>query len=338
MTTATKWKIAFFIIGLLALVYMVYATGIDAIWENVQKTGLWFIPILLIWLIVYIINTLAWRSIIKDRRTPKENIPSFLHFLRVTISGYAINYITPVVALGGEPYRILELKDTVGGKKATSGVLSYSMMHILSHVVFWMLSIILILCVLRPATGIIIGAAIVFAIFGFFLYMIFRGYRKGLIVKFFRILERIPLIKKPAKRFSENKLSALQEIDKNIVSLYTERRGTFYLALNLELLARVISCFEIFCIGQAIGLDMLLLDSIVLYAGSTLFANILFFSPMQLGTREGGLAITLSAMGFEATSGVFIGLVMRIRELIWIAIGVALMRFTNKKKKRDKNI
>ncbi len=328
---ANKWKIIFFIIGVLALVYMVYATGLNTIWENVQKTGWWFIPVIGVWLVVYIINTFAWISILRDKDTPREQLPSFWQTLRITISGYAINYITPVVALGGEPYRILELQDKLGGGKATSKVLSYSMMHILSHIVFWILSILFIVLFLQPAPWLVVGCAVTFAVFVFMLYLIFRGYRKGLVVKLFRILGKIPLIKKPARKFSENRLSTFQEIDNNIVSLYTQRKGTFFLALGLEFLARVVSCFEIFFIGQAIGMDMTLFDSIVLYAGSTLFANILFFSPMQLGTREGGLALTLRVMGFAAASGVYMGLVMRIRELVWIAIGLILMRLKSKK-------
>jgi len=326
MSKTNKWKIAFFILGVLALAYMIYATGINTIGENIRKTGWWFAPVLGIWLVVYVINTLAWHVILREKNASREHRFSFLHLLRITISGYAINYITPVIALGGEPYRILELQDTIGGKRATSGVLAYSMMHILSHVVFWMASVILILILLRPAPFIMGGSILIFVVFGGMLFLIFRGYRKGLIVKLFRILGKIPLIKQPVARFTENKLSAFREIDQHIVSLYTQRRVTFYMALGLELLARIISCFELFFIGQAIGMNLSLINSIVLYAGSTLFANILFFSPMQLGTREGGLAVTLRAMGFAVQSGIYIGLVMRIRELVWIGVGVLLMR------------
>lgn len=305
---------------------MIYTIGLDTIWENLQKTDIWFFPVLGVWLVVYIINALAWYSIICDKSVAKKNLPSFRKIVKVTISGYAINYITPVVALGGEPYRIMEVQDELGGRKATSAVLSYSMMHILSHIVFWMASIILILTLFQPALGIRIGCAVVFIIFGFFLYMIFKGYRKGLIVKLFRILGKIPLVKKPAKKFLDNKLSILQNIDQNIIALYTQRKATFYLALSLEFLARVISCFELLFIGRSIGMGIGIIDSIVLYAGSTLFSNILFFSPMQLGTREGGLALTLSIMGYAASSGIYIGVIMRIRELMWIGLGLLLMR------------
>lgn len=331
MTKAKKWKIFFFIFGVLILGWMIYATGIDKIWKNIQETGLWFIPIIGIWLVVYILNTFASYSIIRDKSTPKECRPSFGKVMKVTISGFAINYITPVVALGGEPYKIIELQDNLGSHKATSVILSHSMMHILSHFVFWIISTFLIVFILDPSWGIVVGCAAMCLLFCWVLYMIFVGYRKGLIVKTFRILGKIPLVKKWAKKFTEEKLQSLQEIDQNIVTLYTKRKPTFFLALLLELSARVVSCFELFFIAKAVGLDMTVLDSIVLYAGSTLFANILFFSPMQLGTREGGLALTLKMMGIKPGFGVYMGLVMRVRELFWIGIGLILMRIKTTK-------
>lgn len=338
MSKAKNWKIFFFIAGVLILAYMVYAIGLDVIWENVQKTGWWFFPIIGIWIIVYVINALAWNIIIRDSKTETKQYPSFLSVLKVTISGYAINYITPVISLGGEPYRVLEMKERLGTRKATSSVLSYSMMHILSHFVFWMLSIILIIVLLKPSTTLIIGCVITFCIFAFLLYIIFIGYRKGMVEKVFSFLGKIPFIKKTVRRFADKHIESFNEIDQSIVHLSTKRKSVFYLSLLLEMAARIISCFELLFIAKAVGIDMGLIDSIVLYAGSSLFANILFFSPMQLGTREGGLALTLKIMGYFGSLGILMGLVMRIRELFWIAIGLLLTRInTFPKKKKNKN-
>ncbi len=339
MAKTKKWKIFFFILGILILGYMVYAISPEVIWENVQKTGWWFIPIIGIWLLVYTLNAFAWNSIMYDKNSPVKQQPSFLKVLKVTISGYAINYITPVVALGGEPYRILEMKEGLGARRATSTVLSYSLMHILSHIVFWMGSIVLIIAWLKPAVGLLIGCIVTFCVFAFFLYLIFRGYRNGLVERMFFLLGKIPFIKKPVKRFAEKNLESLNEIDNSIVNLSTNRKPTFFLALTLEVAARVIPCFELLFIAKAVGIDMGLVDCIVLYAGSTLFSNIMFFSPMQLGTREGGLALTLKVMGYPAPFGIYIGLVTRIRELFWIAIGLLIMRIsTFPKHKKSENM
>ena len=336
MTKMKKWNIVFYAAGLLIFFYMIYAIGVDHIWENIQKTGWWFLPIIGIWVIVYVCNTFAWTAIVRDKSDLAiARYPSFLKMFKITISGYCINYITPVVALGGEPYRIFQLQKYIEVRKATSKVLSYSMMHILSHVVFWMCSIVLILVLywLQLSWVFMLGLGVTFCLFILALYMVFKGYKKGLVAKTFRILEKIPLINKPVRRFSEHRMQTFQEIDQHIVKLYTCRRPVFFCSLSLEFLARVVSCLELLFIAKAIGIDMNMLNAIVLYAGSTLFSNIMFFAPMQLGTREGGLALTLSVMGLStgmgvglAALGVYTGLVMRIRELFWIGMGLLLMR------------
>jgi len=339
MAKMKKWTICFYIAGMLIFFYMVYAIGFDNIWENVRKTGWWFLPVIGVWLVVYIINTFAWRAIVRDKSDLTiTRYPSFFKMLKITISGYCINYITPVIALGGEPYRIYQLQKYIGTPKATSKVLSYSMMHFLSHIVFWMCSILLILFWLRPAWGWTVGLSITFFLIVFALYMVFRGYRKGLVEKTFGILEKIPFIKKPVRKFSENRLQTFQEIDQHIVSLYSRRRSVFFQSLSLEILARVVSCIELVFIAKPLGVDMSMLDAIVLYAGSTLFANIMFFSPMQLGTREGGLALTISIMGFPTALGMYTGLIMRIRELFWIGVGLLLMRLKYNRKQKNKPI
>jgi hypothetical protein len=64
---------------------------------------------------------------------------------------------------------------------------------------------------------------------------------------------------------------------------------------------------------------------LIVSSGSSLFANLIFFFPMQLGTREGGLALALRSVGLPAAQGIFIGIVLRIREIVWIIIGLALV-------------
>src|SRR5688500_3036754 len=102
---ATKiYKILFFIIGIGTLCYMISSLGLEVIWENILKTGWWFAPVIGSWLIIYMLNAVAFKAIIQEPHLPASNM-SYLSVLRLTIAGYAINYITPFVALGGEPFR-----------------------------------------------------------------------------------------------------------------------------------------------------------------------------------------------------------------------------------------
>lgn len=306
---------------------MVYALGIEVIWDNIKKTGWWFLPVLGSWLVIYLFNAIAFKAIIQEPAIPASNLP-FRSVLKLTISGYAINYITPFVALGGEPYRIMELKPFLGIQKASSSVLLYSLMHMFSHVLFWLASIILILIYVPVNAIMVTGCAVMFVTGVVLCYWFSRVYKKGFTLSTFRVLAKIPGLKKKVGVFVAEKRQSLEEIDYQITELYARRRDRFFKSLTFEFIARVVGCIEIFCTARAIGLNMSIVQSLIISSGSSLFANLIFFFPMQLGTREGGLALALKSVGMPASSGIFIGIIMRIREVVWIIIGLALMRIS----------
>ena len=323
------YKVIFMALGIITLGFMIYKLGYRDILDNIEKTGGWFLPIIGSWLVIYLLNALAFRQIIQEQAIPESNLP-FLTVLRLTITGYAINYITPFVALGGEPYRIMELKKFVGIHKATSSVLLYGMMHVFSHIVFWVLSIILILAVLPLDSTMMIGLVIGF-ILGILIIMWFLSiYKKGFTVNTFLLLQKIPFVKKFATKFLAEKSESLHEVDDQIRILYAERKSRFLMAMVYEILARMVTCAEIYFTAVAIGLNMSISEALIISSASSLFANLIFFFPMQLGVREGGLALALRSVGLPAEAGVFIGIIMRIREIVWIMIGFILMRVSKK--------
>lgn len=326
---AKTYNTIFLVLGLATLLYMAYKIGLENIWQNILQTGIWFIPVILIWLIIYILNALAFREIIYEKDLKHTHL-SLSGVLKVTISGYAINYITPFIALGGEPYRVMELRQRLDVNKAASSVLLYNMMHMLSHIVFWMISIICILIFMQPTGMALIGCIITFIVFFLLLYWIYKKYKKGLLVVTFKLLAKVPFLKNKMQAFAEKRSQNLQEIDRHIVDLFSLRSGTFYASLGFEFIARVIGCLEIYFVGITFSTPISLMDSFVISAGSSLFANLIFFSPMQLGAREGGFVLALQSIGLAGSGGVFISLVTRIRELVWIFIGLMLVKVKTK--------
>ena len=328
---AKTYNTIFLMLGLCTLAWMVYKIGVDTILDNVLKTGIWFLPVILIWFFIYLLNAFAFREIIYEKDLHHTNL-SLAGVFKVTISGYAINYITPFIALGGEPYRVMELRQKLDANKATSSVLLYNMMHMLSHIVFWMLSVIVIIIFLKPTGAALIGGIATFVIFYGMLHWVYAKYKKGLLMVTFNWLAKWPFIKGRARKFIDKRSSNLIEIDRHISELFSLRSGTFYASLFFEFIARVVGCFEIYFIGVALGSGISVLDAFIISAGSSLFANMIFFSPMQLGAREGGFVLALQSIGLAgaASAGIFISLVTRIRELVWIFIGLALVKLKTK--------
>lgn len=315
----------FFIIGILVLFWMVYRVGFNSIWNNIKETGWWFFAIIGIWTIVYFFNGMAFHVILRGGNGTEKI--SFLRKTKLIISGFAINSMTPIGLLGGEPYKIIELKQDIGVDQATSGVLLSTMMHFLAHFIFWMASVPLFIFIVPVIPfgikialwGVVLGALLL-------IYWAFTVFRKGLINQAISVTSRIPFVKKKVKHYAATHQERIEVMDSLTAELFTNRQKDFFLALSFELAARFVSCVEIMFMAIPIGYHISFFEAFIVASFSSLFANILFFSPMQLGTREGGFGIAFSMLTIPLGVGVYVGLITRIREMFWIFVGVILMR------------
>ena len=331
-----KYRNIFLIFGIVAIIIMLctFDMEYDELWLNLKRAGMWLPAVIGLWVFIYLFNALAWYIIIRDGKkgTP---IP-FWKVYKLTITGFALNYATPVGLMGGEPYRIMELTPYVGASKATSSVILYVMMHIFSHFCFWVFSIFLYLA-FYPIDSFL---TVVFVVVGIFcslaIYFFMKGYKNGMAVRTLRLLTYIPWVKKWAIRFSEEKKETLQRVDNQIAELHKQRKTTFYASLGLEFTSRVIGCLEVYFILNVMTDDVSFIACILIMAFTSLFANIFFFSPMQLGAREGGFALSASGLSIPSAFGVYTSLITRVRELIWIIIGVMLMKVGNGTPNKEK--
>lgn len=314
-----------FVVGILVLIWMVYSVGFDTIWDNIKNTGWWFFAIVGIWAFVYFFNGLAFHVILRGANGAEK--VSLLQKIKLVISGFAINSMTPMGLLGGEPYKVIELKQDLGIDQATSGVLLSAMMHFLAHFIFWMSSVPIFIFVVDDIPfgikialwGVILGGLLL-------TYWAFTVFRKGLINQALSVASRMPFIKRRVRIYGYKHAERIEEMDRLTSDLFTHRKKDFFVALLFELMARFLSCIEIIFMAIPIGYHLSFFQAVIVAAFSSLFANILFFSPMQLGTREGGFGIAFSMLTIPLGVGVYVGLITRIREMFWISIGVILMR------------
>ena len=331
----------FFILGIVACVVMLLTFDVSFVelWQHLCHAGYWLIPIIGVWLLVYGLNALAWQAIIEGNIGTKAPL-SFWRIYRLTITGYALNYATPVGGLGGEPYRIMELSKDIDNQHATSSVILYAMMHFFAHFWFWFISIFIYLALaavgdlpITLAIGITLGVIVAFCLAAFYLFS--KGYRNGLVKYVLGVVSRIPGLKKWTLRFWARHSEAIGNIDAQIAALYGQDKGAFYKSLVLEYLSRVVQSSEVLfmlllfgidCGGGWDGICIAYLHSILIVSFTTLFANLIGFLPMQLGVQEGGFVLSIAALGLSAALGIFVSIICRVREIIWIAIGMALMK------------
>lgn len=327
-----KFQNGFFLFGIVVLAIMVTQLNFSEVWKGLQHAGYWFFAVLLLWAFLYIFNTASWYIIIKSQTKGEDKrMVSFGYLYKLSVSGFALNYATPGGLMGGEPYRIMELSPYIGVERATSSVLLFVMTHIFSHFWFWLLSIPLFILTQHVS----VFMAIMLAICGIFcltaIWFFFTGYKKGLAVRVMNLLKHIPGIKKWAHKYVENNKERLENIDKQIAALHNQDPKTFISVVLIELSCRICSALEVFFILLVLFPSVNYLNCILIISFTTLFANILFFMPLQLGGREGGFLMSISGLGLTTNAGIFVALIVRVRELIWTAIGLLLIKISRSK-------
>ncbi|MCQ2220726.1 MAG: flippase-like domain-containing protein [Prevotella sp.] len=316
----------FLFFGLTVLAIMVAQLDFDEVWKGISHAGYWFLAVVVLWAFLYIFNTSAWYIIIKsDDHSSTHNL-SFFHIYRLTVSGFALNYATPGGLMGGEPYRIMSISPIVGAERASSSVILYAMTHMFSHFWFWAISIVLFLVtqVVTLELGILLALCTVFCILGLWFFM--AGYRKGLANRALNIARHIPFLKRWAEPFIVSHKEQLDTIDSQISALHKQNPRTFVTAVLLELTCRIVSSLEIYFILLVLMPEVSFIQCILILAFTSLFANLMFFIPLQLVGREGGFLMSTAAFGISTSAGIFVALLVRLRELIWTAIGLALIK------------
>ena len=320
----------FLLFGLSVLGVMVYQLDYQEAWQGMCHAGYWFVAVVVLWAFLYIFNASAWYIIIRSDGSPETRTLSFSYIYRLTVSGFALNYATPGGLMGGEPYRIMSISPVIGKEKASSSVILYAMTHMFSHFWFWTISIILFLVTQTLTTNLAILLALCtgFCILGLWFFM--AGYRKGLANRMLSVARHIPILKKWARPFVESHKEQLDTIDSQISALHAQNPKTFVTAVLLELVCRIVSSLEIYFILLVLMPEVSFIQCILILAFTSLFANLLFFIPLQLGGREGGFLMSITAFGISSGSAAFVALMVRLRELIWTAIGLALIKFSGK--------
>jgi len=329
-----QYRNIFFAIGLLAFVLMIVTMKVSfsELWAHLCNAGWWLVGIFGLWLVLYALNALTWRIII--RGSGPCPIP-FLHLLKLTISGFALNYATPGGLMGGEPYKIMELQPWIGVERASSSVLLFGMMHIFAHFWYWITAAVLYLLLLPVGGATLLALLFVLLFSGAGVYLFVKGYKHGMVVKFFRFLAKVPGLKKWAAGFVERNSEKLAEIDSQIAALHGQNKRSFYASFLLEYVGRVAQSFEIFIMllifTDLPATPMTFVYALIILSLTSLFANLLFFLPLQLGGREGGFAMTVGNLGMTGQVSMSISLLCRVRELFWTAIGLLLIKSFGKK-------
>lgn len=319
-------QLIFFAIGLAFFVWLVARIGLATIISEVARTGWAFLPIVLVYAVVYATNTAAWMIIAHG-----GSRMSFGRAYAISVSSFAINYITPLVNLGGEPFKAAAATPYLGASTAAGSVVAFRIIHSLGQFIFWLLTLPIAYMLLphtRAVMTMLVIAAAGLVIGAFLLVALLRARAvEPLLGAIADRARHVPLIGRVAHAIAIHR-TALSEIDAGLAQLAGDRRPALLGALAFEVAGRFIAMYEYLLVTHAVGADISYPTAVLIGGFSQLVLNLFFFIPFEMGSREGGLYLIFQLLGLSPSLGVYAAIVTRLRELAWIVIGLGLIWLT----------
>ena len=105
---------------------------------------------------------------------------------------------------------------------------------------------------------------------------------------------------------------------------YREHRGLFLKSIAFGFLGWVAGVLELYLTLYFLGIPVGFKELWIIEALLQLVRAGSFFIPLSLGAQEGGLILIFTSMGMAGPLGLAVSFVRRIRELVWIALGLLL--------------
>src|SRR3989442_13599912 len=92
-------QIALFVLGASVFGYLVARIGAGQLVSDAGRTGFMFVPIVLLYALVYACSALAWQLTMGD-----SGRPPYWRTYAGLVSAGPLNFLTPIINAGGEPF------------------------------------------------------------------------------------------------------------------------------------------------------------------------------------------------------------------------------------------
>jgi len=309
-------EIILFGLGCALLVILVWTVGPVELWRELRALKWGLLAFFVAEGFAEAIHTLGWRRCLPKKL---QSLPYFFLF-RVRAVGYAINFLTPTAALGGEITKISLLASRCQTSEATSGILIGKLCFALAHLLFVALGAVFIVrsahfSMLEWLPLLLGGVIVASGILAFFLLQ--KHGKLGIVLRWLT-----------AKNFGGAPLrkaaSALSAVDEQLRAFYRDQRGDMYLAIGWHLIG-----YSVGIIPTWYFLERVHPPAAVWIAASAWFLGmcfdlLTFAIPLNAGSLEGSRILALNVLGYAAPVGMAYGVALRAGQTLWAVAGLGL--------------
>jgi uncharacterized protein (TIRG00374 family) len=258
--------------------------------------------------LVMVFDTLGWRfAFLRDG-------VAFRTLLSVRLAGEAFNVVTPTAALGGEAVKAWLLRGAVPLEASVPSVIVAKTTITIAQGVFLLVGVALAWSTTLPDSPVLHGMFWLLAIETVALAGFVIAQTRGMLAWGGRLVAQLGM--------DHAHTDALGRIDDGLARFYRTARRRLALSIAFHFVAWLLGAVETWLILRFLGIEVSLTTATVIEAFGTAIRFATFVIPASLGVLEGGFVATFAALGLGATPAISFSLVRRIREAVWVGLGL----------------
>jgi uncharacterized protein (TIRG00374 family) len=312
----------FKLLGLGILAALVWQIGPREIARQIYGFGAWFAAICLLQLLWLSLGAAAWQKV---QASLDGRIPLGI-LLRIKIIGDALNTLLPLANLGGDAARAGLMRSRVPLREGLAGVLTDKTFEFIGGILFMICGLGAALALPRLPDGFtlpaLVGITALTLGIALFVLLQIRGFYTPLMGTVGRI--------GPLGRRLEARQADLRILEKNLQRFYTAGAGGMLTVALLHLSARFLGALEVWLIARVLGTPITLPETLFVSTAVTIGNTLFFIFPGTVGIYEGMHHLAMGSLGLYGPTGFSMGVLRRIRRMVFAAAGMLLYRIEQK--------
>jgi hypothetical protein len=303
--------------GLALLVWVVARVGAAEILANVHQVGWGIAAIVGIGGLRFLLRAVAWRLCLDSPRDL-----SVRDAFEAVICGDALGNLTPLGPIVGEPAKAAFVRGRVPLGPALAALAVENVLYTLSAAAMIAAGMIVLLATFDLPAGSSgsamrgIGEAAIAATIVLFAAALWMLWRQPALIS--RALGVAPRLGRHADR--------IRDLETQIYSFASRHRARLPTLAAAEIGFHALGVAEVYLtLWLLTGAQPSLMTSFLFETANRLITVVFKFVPLRLGVDEAGTAGFATIIGLEASTGLSLAIVRRVRVLFWAAAGGLLL-------------
>ena len=266
--------------------------------------------------LVALFDTFGWRYAFLSGAVP------FGPLAASRLAGEAFNMATPTAAVGGEAVKAWLLRGHAPLDATLASVIVAKTTITLGQGLYFLLGVVVAWRTGLTGSALLHGMLWLLGIEAVALGLFVLVQTRGMLGWTLRLLERLG-VRPPRGQ------ATLGRVDDALGQFYRTAPERLGLSIGFHFIAWALGSVETWLILKFLGSEVSLATATVIEAFGTAVKVATFLVPASLGVLEGGFLATFATLGLSSTTAISFSLVRRLREAVWVAIGLiafAVMR------------